>query len=347
MADISFKDFGDIIGNPVNPYQQTYNDTCAIKSQQLILEEFGIHVSEDQLVQYSAEHGWYSGNGTQMSDVGKLMADAGIPCTQMQDANYYDLVDHLAHGHKVIVAVDSGELWNNGIGDWFKDMFVGDTPDHALIVAGIDRTDPNNPMVILTDPGTGQPAEPYPLDQFLDAWGDSKNFMVATDVPTPSAVESFTNSGLTDMHLPEIAGVDYSTFQDFHAYSHMIDPSQLADLNLAFQNYPTMDIPDFNMAMETYGLPYYDLSLFPPAEAFFNPMCFDYSALNNMNWIDPNFGMYTADTSAIDAQRFDTLNDLQQDAMAHAQQCLDDGMYSSAEMWQQQVTDIQHQIDNL
>ena len=63
-----------------NSIQQEYADTCAIKSQQLILNDFGVPVSEDQLVQYSIEHGWYSGDGTgtQMGDVGKLLAEAGI-----------------------------------------------------------------------------------------------------------------------------------------------------------------------------------------------------------------------------------------------------------------------------
>lgn len=58
-------------------------------------------------------------------------------------------------GHKVIVGVDSGELWDNKLLGWWNDFFHGDTPDHALVVAGIDMADPNNPMVILTDPGTG------------------------------------------------------------------------------------------------------------------------------------------------------------------------------------------------
>lgn len=97
-----------IIGNPMNPYQQSYSDTCAIKSQQLILSDFGIPITEDQLVQYSMDQGWYTGDGsgTHLSDVGKLLADAGIPCTQSVDANIYDLVDELQQGHKVIVGVD-------------------------------------------------------------------------------------------------------------------------------------------------------------------------------------------------------------------------------------------------
>jgi len=346
MADLNIKDYNGIIGNPVNPYQQAYDDTCAIKSQQLILNEFGIPVTEDQLVQYSMEHGWYNGNGTSMSDVGKLIADAGIPCTQHAGANRYDLTNELIQGHKVIVAVDSGELWDNGILDWLKDIFVGDTPDHALIVAGIDNTDPKNPMVILTDPGTGQPTQPYPLDQFMDAWSDSGCYMVTTDVPTPTAVENFEMNGMTDMHLPEVAGVDYNSFQNFQAYSHLIEPTMLPDLYCAFQAYPMMPTQDFNMIIQDFGLPYYDTAIYPSASMVFDPMNFDYSGLG-MGWLGDTFSTPTVTELETAAHSYDVLTDLHQDALDHAQQCIDNGMYSSAQMWTQQASNIQSDINNL
>ena len=42
MADIF--EANRLVGDAVNPYQQTYADTCAIKSQQIILNEFGIQL---------------------------------------------------------------------------------------------------------------------------------------------------------------------------------------------------------------------------------------------------------------------------------------------------------------
>ena len=45
MADINSI---TTVGDFTNPYQQTYPDTCAIKSQQLIMNDFGIPVTEDQ-----------------------------------------------------------------------------------------------------------------------------------------------------------------------------------------------------------------------------------------------------------------------------------------------------------
>lgn len=289
MEDNFNNDYSGMIGNPYNPVLQGYSDTCAIKSQQLILNEFGIPVTEDQLVIYSEQHGWYhaDGTGTQPGDVGKLLMDAGIPCTQTENANVYDLVNELAQGHKVIVGVDSSELWNNSLFDSLRDLFIGETADHALIVAGIDFSDPENPMVILTDPGTGEVARPYPLDQFMDAWGDSHNFMVSTDIPTPQAMTAFTEYGMTDMHLPDVAGVDYGTFLEFQQYSHFIEPQYLNDLNLAFHEYSMMTDPDFNTAITMCGLPDPTFNLNPEL-MMHDPLTFDYAGLNNSIFELPN-----------------------------------------------------------
>lgn len=197
----------------MNPIQQQYEDTCAVKSQQIILNDFGIDVTEDQLVQHSIDCGWYDGNGTKMGDVGRLLADAGIPVTQMQDANVYTLMNELAQGHKVIVSVDADELWDKNIMTPFNDMLHGETPNHALIVAGIDTTDPGHAKVILTDPGTGDYCKEYPLEQFQDAWNDSKCFMVSTQIPAPLEYNpEMINFDYAAGHLSAIGAMPYDQF---------------------------------------------------------------------------------------------------------------------------------------
>lgn len=203
----------------VNPYMQSYADTCAIKSQQLILNDFGIPCTEDDLVKYSAEHGWYNGNGTSMEDVGNLLEDAGIHCTKQCDANVFNLISELSQGHKVIVGVDSGELWGNRFIEWLKDFFLGVTPDHALLVTGIDTSDPNNIKVIVTDPGTGEAGKAYSLEQFMDAWSDASCYMCSTNEPVPSTVPGMQNFNYMEGHLPDVAGIDYSQFQMFNDIS--------------------------------------------------------------------------------------------------------------------------------
>ncbi len=175
---------------------QTYNDTCAVKSQQIIMKTFGIDISEDALAHESMIKGYYvPGAGSDPDLVGKLLNDHGISTHSAENANVYDLVSELAQGHKVIVGVDSSELWQPS---WVDDVF-GETADHALVVTGIDTSDPENVKVIITDPGTGDVAKEYPLDQFIDAWHDSNCFYVATD-----------NAPGQELALPEMAGFDYT-----------------------------------------------------------------------------------------------------------------------------------------
>lgn len=219
----------------INPILQQYSDTCAIKAQQLILNEFNIPCTEDELVQYSIEHGWYDGHGTSMDDVGKLLIDGGVPCTQQSNANAFDLMNELAQGHKIIVGVDSAELVKNDtlldkLSNWFNDFFNGNTPDHALIVAGIDTTDPNNIQVIVTDPGTGDYHKAYPIEQFMDAWSDSECFMVSTDVSVPETSPQMANFDYSTGHIEDVGGVDYSEFQVFNDMSHGI-PCNYMDWN--------------------------------------------------------------------------------------------------------------------
>ena len=230
-----------LMGDTINPVLQQYSDTCAIKSQQLILNEFGINVNEDQLVQYSYEHGWYQGDGsgTQMGDVGNLLEEAGIPCTRQADANVFNLVSELSQGHKVIVGVDSGELWGNKFTAWWNDFYNGDTPDHALIVSGIDASDPDNVKVIVTDPGTGEGYKEYPLDQFIDAWSDAQCYMVSTDLPVPEVIPGMENFDYALGHIPAVAGMDYADFQIFNDLSYGLPVYAPTDMGM--MNYPISD----------------------------------------------------------------------------------------------------------
>ena len=220
----------DYNGEP-SDIQQQYSDTCAIKSQQIILNEFGIDVNEDQLVQFSYENGWYSGDGsgTLPQDVGNLLESANIPVTRQTDANVFNLVSELSQGHKVIVGVDSGELWHNKFWGWLNDFFMGDTPDHALIVAGIDTSDPDNVMVIVDDPGTGEYHKAYPLDQFMDAWSDAQCYMVSTDIPVPSYAATMVNFDYSQGHLADVGGMDYADFQIFNDLSYGLPPVSIVD----------------------------------------------------------------------------------------------------------------------
>lgn len=234
--------------------RQLYNDTCAIKSQQIILKEFGIDLTEDQLRNEALSYGWYDVGGTSPADTGKLLELHGISVSQYDNANIFNLVNELAQGHKVIVGVDSGELWEDNI---FDKLFEDSRADHALIVSGVDTSDPNNVKVILTDPGTGDLLKEYPMDKFVDAWQDSNCFMVATNDPTPNVFEPFNDYPGFDLPITNLPMIGQMPYNDFYN-------------DLAFLNY-TQDIPEciFN---DFTGLVGGELNMFSPESMGFIDM---------------------------------------------------------------------------
>lgn len=207
--------FGDKALFPGTEYSpwvaQYYSDTCAIRSQQIIMRDYGINISQEKLISIAEEHGWYEqGEGTSIKDVGKLMEFVGVDCHQSFNNTVYDLVSELSQGHRVIVSVDSGELWTKtfeeAISEKMEDWSGVQGADHALIVAGVEVNPYNSydVKVVLTDPGTGQLRVEYPLDEFMDAWKDSNCFMVSTEEPAP-----FQFDPITQHEVPSGFATDY------------------------------------------------------------------------------------------------------------------------------------------
>jgi len=168
-------------GDSVFWNEQTTPFTCAVVSQQSILNQFGIDVSESQLVYDATSNGWLTDGGTSPEDMGSLLEYYGVETHTNMNASISDVMTELSQGRKVIVAVDSGEMWGQeGFSDELKDMGMG--ADHALVITGVDVSDPNNPMVFVNDSGEPSGAgKAYPMDQFVDAWEDSGCRFVATN----------------------------------------------------------------------------------------------------------------------------------------------------------------------
>lgn len=159
--------------------------TCAIRSQEIVMRDFGIQIPQEALVKYAEEHGWFDG-GTPEDCMANLLETVKIGTHAMDNANIEDLVKELNAGHRVIVAVDAHEIWRDRgiIGNWIADHITD--PNHALIVTSlnVDLEDPSKTTVLLTDPGSGEIIE-CPYSRYAHAWGDSGCHMVATNDAAP------------------------------------------------------------------------------------------------------------------------------------------------------------------
>ena len=189
---------GENAGDPIF-IQQPDDHSCALRSQQIILRDFGIDIPFNDLEKIALDNGVYTNEGTYTYDIGKVLELAGVGMHQVTGTSIDDLINELSQGHRVIVSVDADELWYNDslkgrLKNWFNDVTGNQGGNHALIVAGVkvNPNDVNDIKVVLTDPGTGHLRIEYPANQFMNAWRDSNCFMAATDDPAPYQYDAST-----------------------------------------------------------------------------------------------------------------------------------------------------------
>ena len=244
--------------------------TCAIRSQEIILRDYGIYHSQDDLVKFATENGWFSSDpqngGTDKYAVGNILDACGIPTTRTDNATIYDIISELKAGHRVIVSVDADELWvkkepnlfkrivnqiTNKANDTVQEFLGLEGANHALIVAGVNVNpkDPSDIKVTLIDSGTGDVCVEYSFKNFQDAWNDGHCRMISTDIPAPFQYNYHTHqvepSNIATSYVPSMAQMPdgltnqfslsesyYDEYKEFTPeYNDETNPMELDDTN--------------------------------------------------------------------------------------------------------------------
>lgn len=145
---------------------------CAIKAQQMVLRNYGIEVSTEELTDLAKKQGWFvEGKGSAFDFVGELLNHYGVEAVQMRNAGVYHIMHELSQGHKIIVGVDAGTDDSQA--------------QHVMLVAGIDTTDPDNLKVVVRDPSNPEKDATYSAIEFMERWKHTGCFMVATKQAAP------------------------------------------------------------------------------------------------------------------------------------------------------------------
>lgn len=172
-----------IIGDPTKSMEfwEFQGDTqrCALYSQMFVIEELtGQNIDIEDFVGVAKEQGWFTENGgTTFLNMNKMLDYYGVENDMSFHNSISDIEDCLNKGGKVIVSIDSAEIWYGEENNIFSPVSAA---DHAVEVIGVDRSDPENPMVILNDSGTPNgKGEMVPLDVFEGAWEDGDCQMVS------------------------------------------------------------------------------------------------------------------------------------------------------------------------
>ena len=148
---------------------------CAIMCEQFILHVFGIHKTLEELRILASSKDWLKEDGVEVMDLGAIPEYYGLTVNKRAPADINDIVDALAKGYEVIVAVDGGELIGNPAEEVAEDVLVGGIADHCVVVLSIDKEAGN---VALFDPAIGVIPIVVSTEHFFDAWQDSNKYMV-------------------------------------------------------------------------------------------------------------------------------------------------------------------------
>lgn len=161
-------------------HEQIEPYSCAIASQHFIISEYtDASVTEQDLIRTASEMGWYEELGTPMADVGDLLMAYGIDVTVRMAGDFNDLLEATANGDRVLVSVQNMAMTT----EW-ADGYPAYSANHVVEVLGIDRSDPEDPRVIVNDPGipNGR-AMSMTRENFEDAWMTGGGYMCVAHRP--------------------------------------------------------------------------------------------------------------------------------------------------------------------
>lgn len=186
---------------PMTAMAATCNEEnyCCLECEKFILRKLDIEFNEEQLLQNAIQNGWQKENGTALHNVGRHLENKGLIVTRQYNASIEDIATTLKDDESVIVAVDGGELLGNRADEIIEDLVIGQIPDHTVVVLSLN---PNNDTITIYDPNSSNAEDIYPLEQFKDAWNDSKNYLVTI---TSNNMRTYTPKpiDLSDVELTE------------------------------------------------------------------------------------------------------------------------------------------------
>ncbi len=146
---------------------------CCLECEKFILTKHGVGFDEDDLLATALRNRWQEEKGTSLNNIGRHLESHGFTVTRRYQGSALDMASAIAEGMDVIAVVDGGELLGDRDAEHFEDVFIGPIPDHSVVVLACDES-----RITIYDPDSPNPQDSYPTSRFLDAWADSKNYMV-------------------------------------------------------------------------------------------------------------------------------------------------------------------------
>lgn len=162
---------------PMTAMAATCNEEnyCTLECEKYILRELKVEFNEEQLLHNAIQNSWQKEDGTPLHNVGRHLESKGLVVTRQYNASIDEIASAINNNEGVIVAVDGGELLGSRACNKLDDILIGQLPDHTVVVLSLDE---KSETITIFDPNSSNAKDTYPIEQFEDAWNDSKNYLV-------------------------------------------------------------------------------------------------------------------------------------------------------------------------
>jgi hypothetical protein len=162
-----------------------FEGTCGLVSCEDVLRQFGVDVTEDNIVDHAAGSGeCYVGDdpeksgGTSSESQAQILNDYGVPAHTESGQSLEDLAADVERGSGVIVSANAGYLWDDA------NAYDSGQSNHAVVVTGVAR-DPETGELqgfFINDSGTGNSAQFVDASTMQAAYVETGGNAVVTDV---------------------------------------------------------------------------------------------------------------------------------------------------------------------
>ncbi len=153
---------------------------CALECEKYILKRRNISFDENEFLQNAIRNKWQKEEGTALYNIGRNLEEFKLSVRRKYKCSLADIVAALEKGDDVMAVVDGGELLGNSVAELAEDILIGQIPDHTVVVISYNAVDES---ITLFDPNSSNPSNTYPVAKFIDAWADSKNYLVTVNTP--------------------------------------------------------------------------------------------------------------------------------------------------------------------
>ena len=141
---------------------------CAVLCELFILQRHHIPYNEEELVNTARKEGWLKPQGTPLYCIGNLLELSGLKVNRQYDSTINDLRLALEDDDDVVVGVDREKLYAD-------ENDPEDLTNHAIVVTAID-----DDRITIFDPYKKPEIISIPIPEFMDAWKESRFYMVRT-----------------------------------------------------------------------------------------------------------------------------------------------------------------------